>query len=874
MSTPSSQQTTIQVLHDGWRVRDVRGDGDPPTTALPWLPALIPGHIHLDLMAAGVIADPFKNFAERGAQWVDETDWVYETTFFVTEPIAAHTLLRFEGLDTIAEIVLNETVVGHADNMFIPHEFEVGHVLQMGENTLRVTFASAMRVGRERQAVWTAKYGDEKTKRDWQLWGPRSFVRKAQYMYGWDWGPTLVSCGLWRPMGLVSIPVARLLDWKYDVTFTEDQAIVDFTIFVDRAPDASETPLTVTIDLPRAGNDEEEFDAPLPDTVSVDVPAGVGRIEVTAQVVIDEPELWWPNRHNPEGESIHPALYALEIALHADEEIDIKTGNIGLRTIELIQEADADGKGESFQFRVNGEDIFIKGANWIPADSFPARLVNEPGYLDGEDDGGDARVFNLVGMACDAGYNMLRVWGGGLYETEHFYELCDRHGLLVWQDFGYACAYYPDLDEYAEAARTEAVAAIRRIRNHPSLALWCGNNENHMMHIGKWAAVRPSRLLGEHLYHDVLPAVVEAEDPQTPYWPSSPYGGDNPNSSDFGDKHNWDVWHGVGDWTNYADDNARFASEFGFAAAAGLRAWNNCLTDSDLTPESLAMRWHDKTRKGYDAYLDLVKLHYPEMKSLDDLVYYTQLNQADALKFGVEHYRRLKGRCWGTLFWQINDCWPTHSWAVIDSELEPRAAHYASARFYAPMLVSIVRTENAVEVHLVNDTLSADQGTLEITLQTFEGETLAHQSWPISIEENSAALAAIFPLNAGVGRETETFVHARFTPTVHANAAENLLFLAEPKELELDDPELGIELLEHEESGFLIALTARRFAANIWLQIDLADTEDSLPTLSDNFFHLRAGDSKVVHVEETDTIDSVESLAERLTVRSLYGYAM
>ena len=895
MSSLTTQTTTIDLTAN-WKFRDVRPEGSW-TTALAWLPARVPGHVHVDLVNAGVIADPFERLGERGAQWVDETDWLYETTFHLGEEPTARTLLVFEGLDTVADIDLNGTRLGRVDNMFIPHEFEVSQHLKFGEdsdgdNTLTITFHAARRVGRERIAEWNKATGPEDS---WDRWTTLSFVRKAQYMYGWDWGPELASCGIWRPVKLVHIPTARLLDYSVDTKFNEDNtATVTLDVYVDRAVESG--PLSLSIDFTRAGNEAEALDVKLPAKVTVDVPAGQGRVLATATVTIDDPQVWWPNRHNPAGAGIHPTLYTVDLALtSAGQPVDARTVKIGLRTIELIREPD--DIGESFKFRVNGHDIFIKGANWIPTDSFPSRLENDGGKLDspslfqgegrgevsnspspfqGEGRGEvvdlvDERVYNLLWDCCDAGFNMLRVWGGGLYESDHFYELCDEHGILVWQDFTYACAYYPDTGEYAEASHVEAVAAVRRLRGHASLALWCGNNENQMMFDQKWGGSAPARHLGEKLYNDILPSVVAAENPSTPYWPGSPYGGELANSPDAGDRHNWDVWHGVGDWTHYAEDTSRFASEFGFAASCSLAAWDTCLGDIDRTAYSPAVRWHDKTRKGYETYLNLVKIHYPEMSTIEDLVYYTQLNQADALKFGIEHYRRLKGRCWGTLIWQINDCWPVQSWAMIDSELQHKAAFYASRSFYAPVLLSLKRVGDTVEAHVVNDALGPVQGKIAIALKTFDGETLAESTFDdVFVHCNDKSMPGSVDISAVAGRENSTYVTASLTGPDGDVISRNLLLLGEPKELALSSPELSIDFAEHDDDTIAVTISATSFAASVWLYVDPEDAPDP-PEFSDNFFHLEAGETRTSFIPKTDAIPSAEDLRELLRVRTLYG---
>ena len=752
-----SLQTVVRTLNDHWRVREVPPPGIPPHNQLPWLPASVPGHVHLDLQRAGVIADPFRRLHERGVAWVDESDWEYETAFHVDGPAPACAFLRFLGLDTVATVMLNGELLGETDNMFVPHEFDVAGRLHAGEgadgdNTLRVLFMSARRVGDARHAAWGAA-GQDTAPYHWDNYGGRAFVRKAQYMFGWDWGPVLRSAGLWRPVELVTVPVARLRDWKHDVAFTDDgKAIVTVTADVERSAVNAELPLAFDVGVTGLSNIEgiNGFDV-LSDGETVSVPAGTGTHSISAKIVIHNPRLWWPNGVTSVSDN-GPTLYELGLTLRAGDGAHVSDDyvRIGLRTIELVQEPDADGAGEGFKFCVNGHDLFVKGANWIPEDSFPSRLENEAERdLFPDDD----RVKTRILQAKNAGFNMLRVWGGGLYESEHFYDLCDAHGILVWQDFPYACAYYPDDEAAQEVARTEAVAAVKRIRNHASLALWCGNNENQMMWDANWTGHRPPRLLGDPIYHEVLPSVVAELDAKTPYWPTSPFGGPEANSDTHGDCHNWDVWHGRGDWTNYTENDARFCSEFGFAASCSLAAWDTVLDTADRHPQSAAVRWHDKTRKGYDVYLGYIAIHYPAPQTLEDLVFYSQLNQRDALSYGIEHYRRRKGHCWGTLFWQINDCWPVQSWSVIDSLGEPKAAYFGAKRFYAPVLVSLVRDGQTAHVHMVNDHLHALSGQLTVTTETFDSEVLLTETHSVSVGANGAEQVAAFDLAATAGKE-------------------------------------------------------------------------------------------------------------------------
>jgi beta-mannosidase len=477
----------------------------------------------------------------------------------------------------------------------------------------------------------------------------------------------------------------------------------------------------------------------------------------------------------------------------------------------------------------------------------------------------------LIQASADAGMNMLRIWGGGLYESEHFYNVCDELGILVWQDFPYACAYYPDRGEYAESAKAEAIAAVRRLRVHPSLAIWCGNNENDQMYHDGWGGKKPPRFLGEAIYHDILPAVVAAEDPQRPYWPSSPYGGDNPNAQPIGDCHDWNVWHGVGDWVHYPQNDARFLSEFGFASSCGLATWDACLAEMDREPNSLVVRWHDKTRKGYDTYMSYIRLHYPAPQTLTDLVYYSQINQADALKCGIEHWRRRKGHCWGTLFWQLNDCWPVQSWAVIDSEGEPKAAYYAAKRFYAPVLLSLRREGETVEAHLTNDLLRPIAGSVTFRIQTFEGETLLEETARAAVGANGSAKIESFSLEAAKGKEAGVYVYAEFIPDADTDApdAVNFLLLAEPKALRLPDPEVTVDVQPNDRESFLVTLKAKKFAPYVWLRLKGQREWIGKMEWSDNFFHLRPGDSQEVVLYTSSLLETPEEARTRLEVRTL-----
>ena len=892
---------SIQLLNlnssqrGNWRFRESPRSNDCPAAQIDWLPANVPGCIHIDLMQNNLLADPFYASQERSALWVDETDWEYECQFTIKSDEAPGTcFLRFEGLDTIAEITLNGEIIGNTDNMYIPHEFQVTSMLrrgndEAGHNILHIKFRSPLQAGRERKAKWVEEGNDASKPNplDWFVWGPRSFIRKAQYMFGWDWGPELASAGIWQPVQLFSVPIARLAGWNYRIrTLSAETAVVNWNIDVERMEKHETDPLSVQFNLAKDGDffsfqSARPLEMPTEDTPnkfqkllsvmtpdkmlsqSVPVPEGEGVVNISFEITIPNPELWWPNGLGEQN------LYGLMFTLRSGQVgIDKSVGHIGLRTIQLVTKLE-DGS-ETFLFRVNGKDVFIKGANWIPVDSFPARLYQDDGFIDNSAHQ-MVKQMHLIQLAKDAHLNMLRIWGGGLYESELFYKQCDRLGILVWQDFAYACAYYPDTGKYAEDARAEALAAIKRLRTHPSLALWCGGNENHQMYYDGWGGGenRPPRFLGENIYHKILAEAAAEEDPDTPYWPGSPYGGENPNSPDIGDRHDWEVWGGREDWVKYSSDDSLFVSEFGFASSCGKKAWKSCLPSDQMHPQSSGVKSHDKTRIGYDNYLNFTAIHFPFPMTMENLIYYTQLNQAEAMQYGIEHWRR-SNRCRGVIFWQWDDCWPVQSWSVIDYAQEPKAAYYFIKRSYEPLLLSLHRVGNTIEAHLVNELDFPSHGTLALTLQTFDGRNMLQQISTLSVPAGGSQKAGALSLGKTKGREKEMFVHALYTRE-QGTQLEKFLFLAEPKDLLLPDPGLQVKVEQLTETRVEVQLKTEKFAPYIWLRLD--HPEKSVFNkreliFSDNFFHLRPLQEKTVFLETNWMKISAQQISQALRVRS------
>ncbi len=640
-------QVRTTPLHEGWQFRQTDsgpGYGQPSAPGPKWRPAVVPGHVHDDLLRNGLIADPFAAQHEAGCQWVDLADWEYALVFdWQPHEGCPKRVLRFEGLDTVATIHLNGEVLGEGNNMFVPVEFDVTERLRPGPNRLQVSFASAVRAGTERRRAW---FETEGLPWDTASFEERAFVRKVQCMFGWDWGPRLVSCGIWRPVRLLEF-ASRVLDFEVRQERLSDGR---FRVWSDTTLDTNIVYYTVLDGHPEV---EGDFDH-----------------------IVENPVLWWPNALGS------PHLYTAHMRA-GDER---RTRRVGLRTVRLVREPDV--HGESFAFEVNDTPFWAYGANWIPEDAFPSRID-------------EAQTHRSVEACANLGMNMLRVWGGGLYESEAFYDACDERGILVWQDFPFACCYYPDDPAFQAVVAAEAAHHVRRLRSRASLALWCGNNENETMWEGKWGGTEksPPRYCGAALYAHTLAEVVGTLDPDTPYIRTSPTGRapegtptDEPigvNMGGWGDQHYWDVWHGRGDWVHYRESKARFCSEFGFAASCSLAQWARVLPARELAgPESDVVRWHDKTNKPWDVFSGLVELHYPPSTTLEDWVYASQLNQRDALRCGIEHYR-LSEPCRGALIWQFNDCWPVQSWAVRDALGLLKPAGFELARLYAPVIVCL-----------------------------------------------------------------------------------------------------------------------------------------------------------------------------------------
>jgi beta-mannosidase len=683
-----------QSLNGAWQLRQV-GAGE-------WLPGIVPGGVHPDLMAAGRIRDPFVGDEELRVGWVAESDWEYRREFGVEAAVATeeHVALVFDGLDTLADIRLNGEPLGSADNMFRKWQFDVTGRLRPGANELSVVFRSAVRHAAELDS------GRHLASANDQLPGA-PYLRKAPCHFGWDWGPKLPNIGFWQGVRLEGWSTARLADVRVEQTVergtggANTRGRISARVDVERtgASGAGAGPIEAVLRVAHPDGRVEVVRAPIdPDRTTAEL-----AVEIAA------PELWWPN-----GLGKQP-LYEIEVELAAGwQRLDARSFQVGLRALELRREPDE--WGESFGFAVNGVPVFAKGGNWIPADAFPARVS-------------DAQIDSLLGAAAAANHNMVRVWGGGYYETDAFYDACDRLGILVWQDFMFACSIYPLSDEaFVANVAAEVSEQVRRLRHRPSLALWCGNNELEQgWREWGWDVPENGDLKAAYLrfFGKTLPAWVAAEDAATPYWQSSPSSGrplEDQAGAWSGDHHEWMVWHGLAPFAAYGRQAYRFVSEFGFESLPALATVAAFAPDpADWNLESPLLDHHQRCPSGNARILFYLAQQFRPPKDFGGLVYLSQVLQAEAMRVGVEHWRREMARCRGALYWQLNDCWPVSSWSSIDYFGRWKALHYATRRFYDPVLLSARVEGDAATLSVTNDLPEAWFGEVRWSLERLDG---------------------------------------------------------------------------------------------------------------------------------------------------------
>jgi beta-mannosidase len=820
---------TEQTLDGAWLLRE-RGAAD-------WIPGHVPGGVHLDLLAAGRISDPFAGDEELRVQWVAERDWEYRREFAVDEAVARqrHVALVFDGLDTLAEIRLNGERLGSTVNMFRTWRFDVDGRLRPGLNELSVIFRSAVARAAELEAV---RHLDSP---DGQLPGA-PYLRKAPCHFGWDWGPRLPNVGFWQGVRLEGWSVARLADVRLSQAIERDGARISAEVRIERAEIGRDSD-----PLPRPIEARFRVEHPNGQTASVTSaidPAGTAAV---LAVEIVEPELWWPN-----GLGGQP-LYRIEVQLvEGSTTLDTRSFQMGLRTLELRREPDA--WGESFSFVVNGVPIFAKGSNWIPADTFPGRVHPD-------------RLEALLGAAAAANHNMIRVWGGGYYEVEAFYDLCDRLGILVWQEFMFACSVYPLGDEaFLADVQGEVLEQVRRLRHRACLALWCGNNE---MERGwtAWGWDRPETqdLKAAYLrfFGETLPAWVAGEDVATAYWPSSPSSGRplvEAIGERSGDEHEWAVWHGLAPFSAYGRESYRFVSEFGFEslpAEATVAAF--AADPADWNLGSPVLDHHQRGRDGNARILYYLAQQFRLPLDFGGLVYLTQVLQAEAVRVGVEHWRRERDRCGGALYWQLNDCWPVSSWSSIDYFGRWKALHYASRRFFAPVLLSCALEGSEAVIAVTNDRVGEWRGQLRWSLEGLDGKVISAGHAEVEARGLGTTRVAALPSPAEPHERRTTVLVAELLEG-ESRLALVVTPFAPDKHLALRRPQIrtAVTAEEPDRAAHKATVVLRSDVLARWVELSLEGAE---VVLDDNYLDLPAGREVAVGFELPDGWDLARAQA-------------
>ena len=696
---------TRTALTEGWQLWLAVANPAVRPPALPdVVPATVPGTVHTDLLAAGLIPDPYLDENELALDWIGHQTWSYRTTFTVgaggIDPDADHVDLVCDGLDTVARVLVNGREVGRFFNQHRSYRIPLERDLRPGSNELEVVFESAWDYARSMRQELGPLPNAYPT--------PFNFIRKMACNFGWDWGPTVVTAGIWRPIAIETWSGVRLSRVRptASVAGTAGHLVVELDL-----EGSTDAPLAVAVTV--AGQRSAAVVAP-------------GASTATLALDVPEVELWWPHDLGAQ------PLYDVSVELTgAGRLLDSWQRRVGFRSLRLDTALDA--IGSAFTFVINDVPVFVKGANWIPDDCFPSRIT-------------PLRLRQRLQQSTGAHINLLRVWGGGLYESEDFYGLCDELGVLVWQDFLFACAAYPEEEPIRGEVLAEAAENVARLMPHPSLVLWNGCNENIWGWFDwDWQDGVGDRGWGAGYYLELLPALVAAIDPSRPYYPGSPYSGSmdiHPNADEHGLRHIWDVWNDI-DYTAYRNSVPRFVSEFGYQAPANISTIRRAISDRPLSATSVGMLHHQKATDGNGKLARGAAPHLPAAAGFDDWHYLMQLQQAEAIRYGIEHFRSHRGTCMGTVVWQINDCWPVTSWAAVDGDGKPKLLWYALRAAYAPRLLTIQPRPEGLSLIAVNDGGARWPAAVTVERRRLDGTVLARFDTSLAVDRLATATVVL-----------------------------------------------------------------------------------------------------------------------------------
>lgn len=816
-------KTAVKNLHEGWKFRQAR--------LTNWYPATVPGVVHTDLLQNKIIEDPFFRLNERGLQWIDKEDWVYETCFTLAADMMRkeNMELVFEGLDTYADVYLNDECILKADNMFRRWSIPVRQYIREENNILKVYFHSPVKMDVPKWDALPYQYpASNDQSENGGLFNKKIsiFARKAGYHYGWDWGPRLVTSGIWRP-----VYIRAWSDLRINDVFIEQKevgagrAVIAGHVELDADKDMDGVLVTITDEATGRVLGERQ----------ADLKRGTNRVNV--DFVLHKPKLWWSNGLG------EPFLYRFRTDIIAGGDLlDSKTERVGIRSLKVVHQPDKDG--HTFYIELNGRPVFAKGANYIPSDNFLPRVTPE-------------NYKRTILDAAGVNMNMLRVWGGGIYENDVFYDLCDEYGIMIWQDFMFACSMYPAEGALLDNIHQEAVDNVKRLRNHACIALWCGNNECQDAWLGwgwKREIERQNKEYADKIwaqyrqqYHVTLPGVVREYAPGTFYWPSSPFAfeGEMSGTTD-GDRHYWSVWHGKAPISDYDSEKSRFFSEYGFQSFPefeSVKRYAPYPEDWDIRSE--VMMSHQRGGDHANGLIETYLLNeYKKPRDFRAFLYMNHVLQGDAIKTAIESHRRQMPYNMGTLFWQHNDCWPVASWASRDYYGRWKAQHYYVRKAYDDILISPVVEGDDLKVYAVSDRLENTSGRLQLQVCQFDGTVVHHWDKSVGISGNDSRVCFSAPLAKlleGADRGT-VYVRVDYTDK-SGRVYHNNYCLGKQKDMDYPKVDLQTEVRPI-EGGYEVTVSADKFARAVCLSV--ADNES---VYSDNYFDVQPKSSVQVQVK-------------------------
>ena len=800
----------------------------PPILEGGWFAATVPGDVHLDLLRSGKISDPFYRDNEEKLQWIEKAGWEYRTTIDATKATLSreNVELVFEGLDTACSIFLNGNRIATANSMFQEWRLDVKSQLHVGANDLRIVFPAPMKAA---ETVAENDPWHSRTHTD-----PKGYIRKAVYEFGWDWGPRFATSGVYRPVYLEVWDSARVKD-----IFVEQEGVTTASAHLDVHADvlaSKETKANVSVNYGLAG---EELHADRLVTLA----PGTNRISFPIEVT--HPQLWYPSGYGAQ------PIYHFHVSVKEDgHELDAQDAKTGLRSVVLRR--DLDKWGRSFEFIVNGIPVFAKGAAVIPFDSFPNRVTSE-------------KYRRILQSAKDANMNMVRLWGGGYYETEEFYDQCDELGLMVWHDLMFGNNWQPGTYDFKQNIEREAEYQMTRLRNHPSIVLWAGNNETEELRDwngnGQLPPAVHERIWEDYLteFSGILARTAARVDPQTPYWPSSPTADyeELTDAYQSGDNHDWSVWHGNADFEEFEKRPWRFVSEYGFQSFPEMKTIESFTLPEDRTNIfTSVMLAHQKNGGGNKAIHDYMTRYFGEPKDFPSFLYASQVLQAEGIKVGAESFRRKRPETMGSLFWQLNDCWPVASWSSIDYYGRWKALQYYARRFYAPVLVSPHVEGGTLSIYIVSDKTTQLDGTLRLRIMDFSGKVITESSQAVKVDPLASKVYQQVPLIELSGANAPDWsglVGVADLAVGGQKVSTNLVYFVPSKKIQLPHASVGSEITRAGD-GFDVTLTSPVLARSVYVSFGELDAQ-----FSDNYLDILPGENQTIHVSSKATLEELKS---------------